>query len=239
MRPAQIILLIALLFTCSADAQFLSLRDTSGNPVGNGDTILVTGTTDVVLQGLVNIYNSSPVTKYLLVKKQNLSLVVGSLAPFAWYMEMYMDSVTISPDTAPAGGNSIFNYFAAWLDPYGFAGTSFIRYNFFDANNIADSAWVVFQYNVLQAAGIAQLDGSDVFGIYPNPGNGVFSFSPPAAFRDYFSVEVYSAQGAMVRKKNFFSPALASMDITSAVPGIYFVKLSDGEKTFVKTFVKE
>jgi hypothetical protein len=239
MRPAQIILLIALLFACSADAQFLSLRDTSGNPVSNGDTILVTGTTDDgIMLGYVEIYNSSPATISLLVEKQHLSLVSGSDAYIGWNC-VYPPQVFISPDTVFLPATSTMNGFAGWLDHHGFAGTSFVRYNIFDANNIADSAWVVFQYNVLQAAGIAQLDGSDAFSIYPSPGNGVFSFSPPAAFRDFFSVEVFSAQGAMVRKKNFFSPDLASVDITSALPGIYFVKLSDGEKTVVKKFVKE
>lgn len=239
MRPAQIILWIALLFACSANAQNLMLRDSAGNPVSNGDTILVTGTTDDgILLGYVEIYNSSPATISLLVEKQHLSLVFGSEAYIGWNC-VYPPQIFLSPDTVAVPAAWTMDGFVGFLNPHGFAGTSFVRYNFFDANNVADSAWVVFQYNVLQAAGIAQLNGSDAFSIYPNPGSGVFSFSPPAAFRDFFSVEVFSAQGAMVTKKNFFSPALAFMDVISALPGIYFVKLSDGEKTVVKKFVKE
>ncbi|MBK5284536.1 MAG: T9SS type A sorting domain-containing protein [Bacteroidia bacterium] len=239
MRQAPIILFIALLLTCSANAQTLLLRDTSGNPVSNGDTILVTGTTDDgILLGYVEIYNSSSATISLLVEKQHLSLVFGSDAYIGWNC-VYPPQIFLSPDTVSLPAASTMNGFVGWLATQGFAGTSFVRYKFFDANNIADSAWVVFQYNVLQAAGIAQLNGSDAFNIYPNPGNGVFSFYLPTSFQNNVSMEVLTAQGTVLRKRNFSSPASVSIDMTGDAAGIYFVKLSDGEKTVVKKFVKQ
>jgi len=226
MKATNIILGIILFFSFETRAQNLMLRDSSGNSINNGDTIVVAGTTDdFILAAEVHIFNPAAVAKSLLVEKTNLYLVPGTESAFAFGVQMYSPFVFLSVDTVliPAAGTD--SSFRGWDFTHNIAGTSFVRYNFFDANNTADHSWVVIEYNVQQAAGIEEADSKATFSVYPNPGNGVFNFSASGNLKNNLTAEIFTAQGKLVQRKYFSSfTASAVIDLSGEEEGIYFLQ---------------
>ncbi len=90
------------------------------------------------------------------------------------------------------------------------------------------------------SVGIEEMnDQFSVIGVYPNPGNTGITID----YKDHgpkSTLKIYSAAGQEVLYSNNVSDNGRSyMDISSLSPGIYFIRLVDGENTAQGKFVKE
>jgi hypothetical protein len=71
--------------------------------------------------------------------------------------------------------------------------------------------------------------------VYPNPNSGRFSIGAADAIR---SVEIFNLQGERIfRTVNEGNRDVSEIDISTHVPGIYFLAISDGIKRYVRKIV--
>lgn len=226
MKTVTIITGFALLFAYETGAQNLLLRDNLGNNITNGDTIVVTGTTaDFMLINIVLVYNPASTSKAVLVEKTHLYLVPGSDAYFAWGIDMYHWSVYLSTNSWQVNPGAIDSSFQAGYAINGFAGTSFIRYKFFDSSNTADSAWVVIQYFVQQAAGIEEENRVGEFMVYPNPAGNKLAIGNRQLANCI--IEIYDFAGRKVFMQKGNSEKQIAIDVSTFLNGIYTLHLLD------------
>lgn len=224
MKPITIIASFVLLFVYETSAQNLMLRDNLGNNITNGDTILVTGTTDdFILMNIVLVYNPASSSKAVLVEKIHLYLVPGCDTYFAWGMDMYPATVFLSPNSWTLPPGVIDSSFQAWYGINGFAGTSFIRYKFFDSSNTADSAWVVIQYNVQQAAEVEEESGAEELSVYPNPAGNQMAVGNVQLANGV--IEIYDLFGRKVFMQITKSEKQIAVDVSAFANGIYMLYL--------------
>jgi plastocyanin len=92
---------------------------------------------------------------------------------------------------------------------------------------------------VQSATGINENTSSNDFSIYPNPSEGIFQVDiKNTNEQQIFSLNVFDISGANVLKLSF--PAIEGnqeIDLSSYPKGIYFLKISDNEKSFYKKIV--
>lgn len=72
--------------------------------------------------------------------------------------------------------------------------------------------------------------------IYPNPSSGCFYISNEAAHANYI---IYTITGQVVRSYSLPSSSTTLIDLSMQAPGIYFVRIFDGETLFVQKILKE
>jgi hypothetical protein len=213
------------------------LKDVSNIPVTNGDTIVVTGDTSMsLLTAYVKAQNTGSSGKSVSVLRSNLNLVSGTSTAFAWGVMMYSPTVNLSvdPDSIQAGATD--SSFVSWYFSNAIVGTSYVVYSFFDQSNPSDSAWVVIKYVINTVAGIEE-NFLNAVSLYPNPGNGIFYWSPSSFLDNPYYIEIYNAAGAFMLKKDFSGVAsLSSIDLTGQPAGVYFMKLTRLNKTGFRVF---
>ncbi len=94
-----------------------------------------------------------------------------------------------------------------------------------------------FKSQTLQLTSIAQINGNDnEIRIFPNPTTGKFHIQ--GLMVDVQSLEIYNIVGEKVAAFTNLKQQISNeIDLTGSVPGIYFVKIYNGEKICSKKFV--
>jgi Phosphoesterase family. len=88
--------------------------------------------------------------------------------------------------------------------------------------------------------GIAENPDHDVFSVFPNPADGKFSVQlKNSALGKFGNIEVYNAFGKKVFMENFTNSDSKEIHLKNSPSGIYFVKVSNGEKLYIKKVVIE
>jgi hypothetical protein len=200
MQAMKIIVLscfILLFRVGNSEAQNLMLRDSSGNTIANGDTLLISGSTnDFILSAMVQVYNPASIAKYVLVEKTNLQLLSGTQTYFSFGINMYDTSSVISVGPLPIPGAVTETSFLGTCLFTGIAGSSFVRYNFYDTTNTSDSAWLIIEYRIQQTTDIVGEKAVNNLNIYPNPTEGTISIDIDGNIN---SIDVFSYDGKLIR----------------------------------------
>jgi hypothetical protein len=73
--------------------------------------------------------------------------------------------------------------------------------------------------------------------IYPNPSNGIYNLS----YGDVTikNIEIFDVTGKIIYQQNQLSNSEATIDITNASAGVYFVKISTENQQVVKRIIKK
>jgi hypothetical protein len=104
-----------------------------------------------------------------------------------------------------------------------------------DVNPKVGSVFWIDDITVSDPAGMEQLLGEEnIADIFPNPSKGIFTISQQNKAQ---SVEVYNLTGEKIYSNTNISQSIFDIDISSSPKGIYFVKITDGEKTQTKKLV--
>jgi hypothetical protein len=72
--------------------------------------------------------------------------------------------------------------------------------------------------------------------IFPNPSTGDFTITP-ADFIQSAEVEVFTMQGKKIYSNKIFNATEINVRVKNIIPGMYFVKLNDGEQQFIQKVI--
>ncbi|MEO8088408.1 MAG: T9SS type A sorting domain-containing protein, partial [Bacteroidota bacterium] len=75
------------------------------------------------------------------------------------------------------------------------------------------------------------------FSLYPNPATGKFNLQIQSANKEEKNISILNSIGQEIFHKEKFTDQSTAIDLTSNPKGIYFVKITDGEKTITKKIV--
>lgn len=201
-------------------AQSFSFETPAGIPA-SGDTITVTGTAfDFMLMGRIAVKNNASVTKAVLLERTILYAVPGTDNAFAFGVNMFPPSVSITPVSFDINPGVTDSSFEAFYFINGNVGTSYIQYTFFDELNPADSAWIIFKFVVEQPIGIPDLQEESKIYVYPNPvSNKIFVHTNGIQVSD---VIIFNNMGKEVMRIKNYSPA-EFIDTGFLNKGVYFI----------------
>ncbi len=85
--------------------------------------------------------------------------------------------------------------------------------------------------------GVTDFNTSSVLSIFPNPSEGILSFKIPEAMQNA-KVKIFSIDGKIVFSEEANLEATNSYNLKHLNSGLYFVNISDGNKTFTAKWMK-
>jgi hypothetical protein len=100
------------------------------------------------------------------------------------------------------------------------------------------SAMCIFNITVNSITGISQVEEQEI-GIFPNPATGLFTISFGITRVKEALVEICNLQGNLIISETFHDTAIATIDLTSFLNGIYMIKVTTEELTYKKKILKE
>jgi|GEM_PF-2543871 hypothetical protein len=235
------ILLLAIVFLGFSATGFsqLSIQDTSGATLTNGDTLTVTGTAGYQLSSRTFIYNGTlaiPVEAICIptnvaISGCTYSICVGPTC----YKTVAVNTNFTSPSfTIPKGKDS-----NAFYQDYNAtnAGTTIIMYEIKNKTG-TDSTWFFVKF-IANPVGIATIAANNlhISALYPNPANSVASF---AYHTDYDArLSIYNSLGQVVKamplSANKENISINTADMPS---GVYICKIvASGTETAYRRLV--
>jgi hypothetical protein len=211
------------LLSLGAFAQSLSIVHSETHPYGDvNEFIIATHAT------VKNVSGDSLDVK---VKRIEEDIIEGTINYFCW-KNCYVPSVSVSPDFVRIGPGEEKADFVGDYESNKNAGTSTVRYVFYDMNNEDDSVSMTVNY-LVTAVGIEE----NVWAVndpYPNPANTTVTFDYNAgAFGDAL-VSIYDMLGN-VRKEAKMLQGMSRMvmDVADLEPGVYFYSIKIDNQTSI------
>lgn len=218
-------------------AASLEVRDVNGNVV-TGMTFYYTlpggSPTHTVNFDFYNI-GSSPVSYK--ITKTNVTIDPGALSWFTISQNndpnspinyCYPPAMSTPPHNYYTQAGD-FNRLGASFDPGTNTATSVVHYVMFDMNNVADSAGITLVYNVTPS-GIASLyDANSLLGeAYPNPSQGIFSFTSGLPENETVMILVQDMNGELaVKQAAAVSGGTIRLDLSGLSSGLYVCRFAD------------
>ncbi|MEO5642295.1 MAG: T9SS type A sorting domain-containing protein [Bacteroidia bacterium] len=139
---------------------------------------------------------------------------------------------------SPAGGTfsgtavtgNTFDPFAAGV------GIHFITYTFTDVSGCTGTATdSIFVDGCL---GITSASVTEQWSLFPNPTNAAITIATSEEINSDVIVEVYSADGKLIRSENKQQTKTIILDMTSQPVGVYFIRITANEKVSMHRVVK-
>lgn len=218
---------IGMLLSLSASAQSFFLYDTAGTVI-TGDTMYVNGVNATQLEADIDVENASASQKNVRAGKTELSVVAGSSNAFTWGLISYPPNADSSLSYAMVIGG--IEPFQGLYFPNNMAGTSWIRYCFWDAQNVNDKSCVTVSYNNV-LAGIHDPQTMPPLFLAPNPATDQLhiSFDWPESSTRVEAV-LYDAFGRPVKALQSENHLLeGNFVLNDLTEGLYFCRLyADG-----------
>jgi Secretion system C-terminal sorting domain len=216
-----IVIAICILFGFEASSQSFTLGAPGNIVINNGDTITVAGTTnDFDLFGHLGLTNYSSSVKSVMILKEELSLVPFCDVTFQFGIWMYPPMVYTTPQGFDVAAGATDSSFHTAYTHYGNAGTSFVKYTFFDENNPLDKAWMVFKFEITQATNIGESAGLQGLNIYPNPAGDFVTIQN--RFAEPVLYTIVDAVGVRIRQLTSQSQE-TKIDLGDLPGGCYFI----------------
>lgn len=105
---------------------------------------------------------------------------------------------------------------------------------FMDAGKVGSKLWID-NMRLEGQVGVNEV-GVEQFQVYPNPATTNLFVDFPG--RNISSIDILSASGQTVKGKEVSSDKDIIVEIGELKPGVYFMKLSDGQQVWMKQFIK-
>jgi hypothetical protein len=220
-----------LLGTAFAFSQSLKIMTVGGNHSLNDSTIIVNGSLPTLAFALsLDVKNTSAGSIITKVKRIDTIVAAHSSNSVCWGPSCYgvqtgYEWTTPASETVASGVKD--TTFSSHYNDSNHAGTSLIRYTFYNINNPTDSSWVLVKY-VIAPLGIPEVsvDNLHLSAAYPNPANSTVSFNYHMNGVQQAKFELYNALGQCVQT----IPVNSSIDklnvnVSTLPAGIYICKL--------------
>ncbi len=137
--------------------QSFTLSDNNGNPIGHDEVIILfapPATSE--MNAYVFVTNNSGEVKSLLVRKEELYTVTGTVNSFCWNQSCYPSFIyeVTDPINLGPGSTTALSDFYGTYSPLSQTGITKVRYTFFDAFNSNDSVSVIVHYATADQTGV-------------------------------------------------------------------------------------
>ncbi|MFO8086313.1 MAG: T9SS type A sorting domain-containing protein [Bacteroidales bacterium] len=217
-------------------AQSLSLSK-DGNPISNGDQVIVFGdsTSNTTMYAHIDVTNNTNSDLDVLVKKVELDLVSGSQNYFCWGM-CYTPLTYVSPTPLTISANATTDGFDGEYQARGNLGESQIMYVFYPESDTTDTVAVVVNYMAtpvgVQPGAKKEPDLSDA---YPNPANEkvYFTYELPADITKA-KIVIRNMIGAVVKEARLsHDNGEVRFDTYDLNEGIYFYSYILNDQIYV------
>ena len=224
MKKLLLILVTVFLSAGYTFAQDLSLS-WKGTPVE--DTIYAYGdanAAEIVCHAVVT--NNTDKAMNIKVKRERIFLMEGTLSQFCWGL-CYPPDTEDSPQYHLLLGNSSSpdEQFSGHYIPNQVIGNSYVKYTFYNMDNIEQQVSVIAKY-MATPAGIAEesMIGGSVSEIYPNPANTMINLDYELTDKvEQAEVKIFNLLGAEMKSVMLERNGnRVTMDITGLNNGIYF-----------------
>ena len=227
MKKLLLILVTLVLSATYANAQDLTLS-WKGTPVT--DTIYAYGdanAAEIVCHAVVT--NNTTKAMNVKVKRERIQMVEGTLSQFCWGL-CYPPDTEDSPQyhLLQANESSEDELFSGHYLPNGNIGTSYVKYTFYNMDNIGQSVSVIAKY-MATPSGIAEesMKGGKISILYPNPAAQYVNIDYTLTDKvNSAEVKVFNLLGAEVRGEMLERNGnRLTMDISNLENGIYFYSI--------------
>lgn len=231
----NILFFLFLIASYSVFSQTLSLVNTNHMATINyGDTIFVEDSANVSEMVVsIHVTNTDSILHKIYCRKQIIDTVANTTNTFCWAGTCYPPAVLIS-NGQDIGAGETNTEFSAHYEPWGFGGTTILKYTFTIFHNTTDSAW--FYVKFYGTTGIN--DNYLLYSIstpYPNPANNLayVNYSIPVGSKAILQVMNICGKIEKQYSLNESNGAL-KMNVSDLSSGIYFCSLTIDNKV-IKT----
>ncbi len=216
-----------------------------GQDIENGATVYVDGEmTDNIYEEFLShvlVKNNTDRDMQVKARREDIDVVTGSTNYLCWEA-CYPDDVTESPNayTITAGEMTPETVFAGHYLPQGNAGTSTVKYTFFNENEPDDQVYFLVSYVISPTSLDDLLSKALISSAYPNPATDQFTidYEFPSGV-EMAEVKLFNIVGQEILKQAVNGKSGKIQLTVSDLPeGIYFYSLTinDGA-TFTKKLV--
>jgi hypothetical protein len=238
MKKVVLFVLLSMIFGYYGYSQSLALADSAG-PIANNGNVTWQGHNmddEIVSHIFVRNTTSSPID--VIVKKVEISLVTGTLNSFCWGL-CFPPNVYVSPPYTLGANKTDSVDFTGHYNPSTFAGTSVIRYVFYDSAHPSDTVCVNVSYDALYVGISNQTSNSILSGAYPNPANNTVNFNYSLNTENTGTVIIRNLVGSVVKQSVLTGTEGKLSIVTADLPeGIYFYSLDvDGKSMTTRKLI--
>ena len=230
MRKKLLLGFSLLFFSALVNAQSIRLLDVNGNNISNSS---INVTIDSTSGGQpyefdINVLNLNPNSLDVNVRRSLNQVVPVSQSYFCWD-QCYTPIVDSSIAISITGQDTLKGQFHTYFKPRGQAGSSTVRYTFFDVNHRSDSANFtlhILATNVVGIKNIAAKSKNKISTAYPNPSINNTSITYSIENPKNTLLVLYDVLGKEVwSKKPENTEGIFQLNTSSLQAGIYFYSL--------------
>jgi hypothetical protein len=204
------------------------IRPKGTHPINDSVIVVYGSVTDSAIFTPPQVINTGALSITLKVRRIDTAIVTGTQNYFCWGLCYGPQAAPVwvgsTPQTLPAGDTN--KTFTADYEPHVKAGTSVIRYVFFNTSNPNDSAWVLVKF-IIAPLSINEVTANTIHisAPYPNPAHNNVSFNYKLNGVQQASLQVYNTLGQCMETLavNANNDKL-SLNVGNLPSGIYICK---------------
>jgi len=226
----KIFILLSLSFiSIFSFSQNLAAFDSEGS-IPNGGIVNTYGlANESVINCYISIVNLSASTESVKVIRHTISTIPGTTNNFCWG-QCYASTLDTSEQTINIGAHDTTYEFQGEYKPQMNAGTSLIRYLFYNVNNVSDTLSVTVNY-IIEALGInnPKTAYTDLSYAYPNPASDytMIKYTLPKNINNARLI-IRDCIGAIVKDQPLTNNSgKVTIDLSDIREGVYFYSVVD------------
>lgn len=217
------VLMVSWLFAQSLELYY------EGEPINSMAEITLNAHPDsgMIILDTLDVKNISDMTLNVICAREILENTDGSENTFCWGGLCYPPFVDTSSNATTILPQLMAYEFSGDYDPKGFAGTTKIKYTFYDIENPDDNVAVIVNYDASDPNSIAVNKKQFTLSkAYPNPANNTVSVDYDLKNQPNASIAFYNLLGSKVREIELTrSFGTLTIDTSDLIEGIYFYSL--------------
>ena len=237
MKKSLFIFVAGLISFNIANGQSIELIH-DGEVKNDNDTIIVSLSANMFSKQYVDIANTTQNDINLKIRGEIISKVANTDISFCFgnCVELGETATEVGPVTAPAEDTlSYLQGFYTEYVPNGNAGTSIVKYTFFNDDNQTESQTIFFKFvtdNVSICENMQTISSS--INTFPNPANDIITILSASA--DIQKVELFNLQGQLIKTEQLYNN---TMNISHLPAGMYSLRITTEKGIAVKNIIKK
>ncbi len=209
----------------------LQMLNTDGDLIENGQTIEVEVIDLAAFETVSEEYfvrNNSAYDLNIRMRMEAVSLTDSTEYSFCALGRCFTPGTNETPSDYPiAAGVTVGedDAFTGHYHPHNFAGTSLIRYTFYNVDDLNDTISFMISFNGGSGAGIAAIDENAVINAYPNPTSSILFIQYDLKKMTNGHLNIYNTVGALVIQKELTSVSgIMKLNVTDLPNGVYLYR---------------